>query len=270
MTTVIARGPETYKGSGRFVAVLTFNSNRDLIEYGDVKADLVFDKGDRSTFPVDGVLKINDIEVDRICNDKLLTAGLFKKYSPVTLAVKTYSSLPSMLKRIASKSIVFKPVDGFGGEGIIIGSAVHILNSVGPESKFFPAVVQEFIDTSGGLPDITSGVHDLRVIIINGEIEQASIRKPPKGKLIANIKRGGNIQQISTGLLPDKAIELVKVVDNHMKNFGNRIYSVDMVYDGSYFKLLELNSRPGWPPRSSGAEAESFVDALANLLESAA
>ena len=264
-TAYIARGPHSYDGNGNFNTLFQFNSQRKLEQKLGIKVDVVFDKGDKSTFPADGVSKVNSLEIDRLCNDKSLTAQIFQDVSPKTVEVKSYEELIEASKEIDRNQLVLKPIDGFGGEGILFGDADAIVKRVAHES-FAPSILQEFIDTSQGIPDVVDGLHDLRVLVLNGEIVQVSIRQPAEGELAANIKRGGSIQIVDVALIPNVASELVQKVDAYMNQFGSRFYAVDMVFDGENYKLMELNSRPGWHPRSIDVQAAELIDKIADLL----
>ena len=275
---LISRGYEvrivregSYLGAGVFSGSFAFidDNERSLEAKGEFTANLIFDKGDRSTLRDDGFAKINTRELEDLCNDKQLTARLFKDFSPKSVDVKSFKDLEAALTQIPGDIKVFKPSDGFGGDGITISSSEAIMKS-SKDKELYPALVQQFVDTSAGIPGIVKGLHDLRVIVIDGKPMQVSVRQPAEGSLLANIKAGGSISTRPVSLLPEATLRFIQGVDNNMKRFGSRIYSIDMVFDGKNYCLMELNARPGWHPRSEGAESSRFIVALADLIAGAA
>lgn len=265
-TRIVREG--SYLGNGVFSGSFRFsrNSDRDLEENGQFEADIIFDKGDRSTLRDDGHPKINKRELEDLCNNKQKTTELFESVSPKTKFVDSREDLAAALKTIPGEVKVFKPSDGFGGDGIVIGSDEDILNN-STDEELYPALVQQFIDSSRGIDGIVEGLHDLRVIMINDTPLQASIRQPAAGSFKANIKAGGSIFEIGVSSLPKGVFDFISAIDDRMQQFGNRVYSIDMVFDCNKFYLMELNARPGWHPRSVGDDAERFIISLADMIE---
>jgi len=261
----VARSPDSYTGNGKFSSSYKFTAERDLVPEGEVQASIIFDKGDRSTLPGDGFAKINHVDIDKLCDDKIGTAQIYSEISPVTIPVSHPNEVQLALDKVPGSVKVFKPSVGFGGEGIEIGTDKQII-SHSEDINLYPALIQEFVDSSSGVTGIVDGVHDLRVIVINGEIMQFSVRKPPAGSYKANVQLGGSIEAIEKSKVPLELRDIVDKVDEHLKQYGNRVYSVDATFDGNSYKLIELNSRPGWHPISQGPEAVEFVNRLAGML----
>jgi glutathione synthase/RimK-type ligase-like ATP-grasp enzyme len=256
----IARGQDTFIGKGEFIRGWVFQ-NGIFVECGPFKADVVYDKG---YFKTDGSTQIlNDRELDAMCTDKWKTAEAFPKASPKTFRANSVEDLRSAVTKIGGGMIVAKPIDGEEGEGVVIAPAHEIERSV----HQYPYLVQEFIDTSDGIPGLVDGMHDLRIVSVAGQPMLCYIRTPPKGEFRANVSRGGSEIEVPINTIPEEALRIFRMVDASFSRFSNRVYSVDMGRDrdGSW-KIIELNSKPGLKPSRFGPEYAHFLERLADTL----
>ncbi|MDD4251071.1 MAG: hypothetical protein PHX27_02660 [Candidatus ainarchaeum sp.] len=185
----------------------------------------------------------NSCELDLFCKDKFLQSIEFSDYSPKTFLIKNNASFLKSIKKISSKYAVLKPRFGLGSEGVeIIDLNKNFKKNIKKSFKE-DFVLQEFIDTSKGIPKTKiKSTHDLRCVIINGAIEFCFVRMPKKG-FIASIHRGANVISIDP---PKQVFPLIKKIDFFMKKFGNRFYSIDLFFSKNKFYLIELNSKPGF------------------------
>ena len=106
-------------------------------------------------------------------------------------------------------------------------------------------MVQEFLDSSVGIPGITDGMHDLRITVINGKPINSFLRVPKEGSYLANIAQGGSGTSIDLKQIPKEVINLVYRIDEKVKKYFPAIYAADFIHSDKGYKLLELNSRPG-------------------------
>ena len=264
---VIVRSMQSYEGGGKFERSWKIIDG-ELIENGPVTVKLVYDKGANRTSAITDIKLINCDEIEDICSDKRVTQEKFPDISPKSF----YSDRDSVEKvREAfsgEEKIVVKPLDGFGGEGVVItdvDSACEIY-----KQSDQTMLAQQFIDTSKGITGITDGMHDLRAVVINGYTALCYLRIPAEGSLISNYSLGGTIRYVSSEKLPDAALELIARIDNELSEFGHRVYSIDMAFEGDRAYLIELNARPGINSTTRGKEAIPYMDALSNLLALAA
>jgi RimK-like ATP-grasp domain len=231
----IVRSQKTFLGGNRFSGGWVFDGKGFTPVKGPVDLDLVYDKGH---FVADAKsVVLNERELDDLCVDKWKTVTMFPQHSPRTKLVNNDAELRTALDELARDKVVFKPTDGEEGKGVIIGSKDDVLGS----EKAFPALVQEFIDTSGGIPGIASGIHDLRLHSICGDMVLAYVRIPAPGKLVANVSQGGSETEVKPG-----AMEIFRDIDKHLSRFKRRAYCIDLGLgkDGAW-KVIELNSKPG-------------------------
>lgn len=236
----LVRAQETYLGGNRFSGGWKFESGAFLRINGLIEVDVIFNKG---ILEVDE--KANMVvppEMDVLCTNKERTYELFEEFCPKTVEVQNEKDLVSAIEGIPSNIVVAKPLDAYGGEGVMIGPKEEILQKV----RHFPYLIQEFIDTSMGIPGITESRHDFRIIIIDGEVVSTLLRVPKSGSLISNVAQGGSASVVPLEKIPPKVWELVKRVDVEFSRFPHRIYSIDMgLHQGRDWKIIELNCQPG-------------------------
>jgi glutathione synthase/RimK-type ligase-like ATP-grasp enzyme len=262
----IVRTFGSYKGSGMFSRSWKYGSTKEeLIECGEIKVDVVYDKGDGDTLKAEDVSVVNSRKLNLICSNKKLTYDLFQDISPKSFQPNNKEDLLNAVAQVTSKKVVVKPLLGFEGR------EVRIVDKEEVDEKFidstnFPVIVQEFIDSSHGIPGIVEGIHDLRITLLNGEVVMCFVRTPPPGGLLASVAQGGTLSVIDFKNIPSEAISLAEEVDKELSVCGRRLYSVDMAFIEGNPVLIELNSRPGIRERSRGVQAEMLMDSLAHLL----
>lgn len=261
----IVRGEDTYLGNGKFSQSWQF-INGELVESGEVKVDMIYDKGTdpkhflvlEEDFPVLNPKYINDV-----CTDKYKTYEIFGELCPKTFQVKNEEELQRALINIPSEKKVIKPIDSEEGKGVFIGSEQYILHECPHD---FPLLAQEFLDSSSGIPGLVEGLHDFRIVMVNGEIVFSFLRTPPEGQYKANVAQGGGLKFIYSDHIPEIFVNIAKKVDEHFANYPKRFLGVDFALTQSGPKIIELNSRVGLPYKNPPEELEKFLDKLAELL----
>ena len=184
---------------------------------------------------------LNSTELEILCSDKWLTRNTFKQYMPKTYLVHDIKQLKSKLKYIKSDKIVLKPRFGSSAIGLTI-----IKKSQLPQKIPRDTILQEFVDTSKGIPDLVKGVHDIRSIVIDGKFIHSFIRVPKAG-WISNLSRGGHAIFVDKNKTPKKLVDFViNHVDKKLTKLKPRFYTVDCVYVDGKIVLVELNSKPGF------------------------
>lgn len=178
--------------------------------------------------------------IDEFCWDKTIIAEALGEHCPKTFLVNTGAGLSTVLPEIKSDKVVIKPRYGSLGNQVIITEKDNLPGLIDKNT-----IVQEYIDTTKGIKGIVNGVHDMRLVMINGKLDHAHIRMPRKGLLTANIALGGKKFFIENKMVPKKAKAIAKKVDKLLKNFYPRIYSVDFVFNEKGIPyIVECNSQP--------------------------
>ena len=185
----------------------------------------------------DDVFIINSLEGMREANNKLYTAAFGDAHSniiPNTHVSKNKDYLIKQIKESKSDKMILKPLNGFGGSGVILieKSAMNNINSL----------LDFYISTGDGetnyviLQDYIEGADqgDVRILLLNGEPVGAMKRVPGTDDHRSNVSAGGSVQKHA----------LTKAEKALCKQIGPKL-----VKDGLYFvgidviggKLVEVN-----------------------------
>jgi glutathione synthase/RimK-type ligase-like ATP-grasp enzyme len=215
-----------------------------------IKPDLIYDKtkARMETYHMKELIGenysfINDQIFTRLIDDKFTTGLIFNKWSKKNWLIKNLSELKTILPEIKTTKVVIKPLMESGGNGVQVLDKKNVLKK---SSILGPNLVQEFIDSSHGVPEISIGMHDLRVVMINEKIIYAYIREPQKGSYLANLAQGGSLKIIPREKLPKSILPLINHVNSVFLSFNPRIFSIDFMFDENKQPwIVELNSMPG-------------------------
>ena len=185
----------------------------------------------------DDVFIINSLQGMREANNKLYTAAFGDAHSniiPNTHVSKNKDYLIKQIKDSKADKMILKPLNGFGGSGVILieKSAMSNINSL----------LDFYITTGEGesnyviLQDYIEGADqgDVRILLLNGDPVGAMKRVPGKDDHRSNVSAGGSVQKHT----------LTKAEKALCKQIGPKL-----VKDGLYFvgidvlggKLVEVN-----------------------------
>ncbi len=257
-----ASGNEHYKGAGRFSEAWTSDVPRPIADYKmahDVTAGLVLEKGG---FTGTDVMVLNPPAVHTVASDKAETYRHFSKFQPKTIVVDSETGFEAAVRSIETELVVVKEAVSNKGQAVTIAEAEKQL--LAPPGQY-PVVVQEFIDTSVGIPGLADGVHDLRVKVTGGTIIGGQVRQPAPGELRANIALGGTSRILGADEIPEPVRQLTREIDLFFTG-QPRYYALDFANTPNGWKLIELNSKPGLMPNSDGAEAARQTRAIAHYM----
>lgn len=176
----------------------------------------------------DDVFIINDINGLREANNKIYTAAYHdpdRELIPTTYVSKNIDYLLQIIKESENDKMIMKPLDGYGGSGVIVieKSAMHNIRSLldfyinRSEGQSNYVILQEYVE---GAED-----GDVRVLMLNGEPIGALRRRPAKGDARSNISAGGSVEKY----------KLTKADKILCKKVGEKL-----VRDGIYFAGLDL------------------------------
>lgn len=184
----------------------------------------------------DEVFIMNDIDGLRIANNKLYTSSFddpTNKYIPVTHVSKTPSYLEGVLRESESGKMIMKPLDGFGGQGVILVEK-HA-------QKSFHSLLEFYINSGKGenyviLQEYVEGADegDVRIMMLNGEPIGAMKRVPAEGDLRSNVHAGGTVVK-HTLTKTEKA--LCKLIGPKLVRDGLFFVGIDVING----KLIEVN-----------------------------
>lgn len=257
-----------YRGHSTFAGSFTYAHGAFVQRDEPVTADIILCRGTGILPLLTGdefMINPPSIYADE---DKLSTA---KRFPDMVLRTQMVDPLrwEEQLNSFTGDMIVCKPRNDWGGKGIIICKKEDFSLPVGvtDDSHIF----QQYIDSSGGVPGIVEGVHDLR-IILSGQQPIAYIRLPRAGSLLANLSQGGSAIYVPYEQIPGSALKLALRVEQELTPTAPHFYSADFIFDQSGKPYLcEINSQPGFSyPESGGEElAAVFRETLISVVNRA-
>lgn len=208
---------------------------------------------------------INAPEFSRHAGSKLEVSRAFRDWVKPYYLVRSTEELLAALTEIPGEMAVLKPEHGNSGEGVLIGKKSELA-----ESTVFPALLQEFVDSSTGIPGVMQGLHDLRLIYCNEAFIYAYYRTPKTGSYLANVAQGGTQTMIAEEDIPDSVWPIVQAVQAYYARFSTKIYTIDLIFDPTGRPwIVELNTMPGlYPDDSERPHIEQLYRAIAKSLRS--
>ena len=216
----------------------------------NIQPDLIYDKTKARTeiyYKKELINKkypfINDLQFTQILDNKLTTSLLFKKWSKKNWLVENKYDLNYFLPQIKTNLAVLKPLSESGGRGIQILKKIDLLKKAHLDQ---PYLLQEFVDSSRGVPGFSHKMHDLRLVFVNNKLIYSYIREPAQGSYLANLAQGGNLLIIPKNKLPQSLNPILKQANNFFSSFKLKVYSIDFMFDKDKHPwIVELNSMPG-------------------------
>ena len=186
---------------------------------------------------------INNLEFTQLIDNKFTTSLLFKKWSKKSWLVDDKRDLYKILPKIKTSLVVLKPLLESGGKDIQILGRKEVIKKAILDKTY---LVQEFIDSSRGVPGISNCYHDFRLVLINDKIIYAYIREPKEGNLLANLAQGGTLKIVPPRRIPKSVFPVVNYANEVFESFVPRVLSIDFMFDekGKPW-VVELNSMPG-------------------------
>jgi glutathione synthase/RimK-type ligase-like ATP-grasp enzyme len=216
----------------------------------DIKPDLIYDKTKaraevyykkeliREDYPF-----INNLIFTQLIDDKFTISLLFEKWCKKNWIVEDRKGLREVAPKIKTRLAVLKPIIESGGKGIQILDKKALLKKAVLDR---PYLLQEFIDSSFGVPGVSRGMHDLRLVFVNDKIVYSYIREPKKGSYLANLSQGGCLKIVPKNKLPKSLKPIILHANKLFATFKPRVYSIDIMFDEKKQPwIVELNSMPG-------------------------
>lgn len=261
---------KTYLGNSVFNGGWLFSGGKFKIVNNRINIDLVYDRVGGVAFPRqnDKMPVVNRRDFKILAWDKWKTYKEIGQYMPKTFWVGEFKNAASLVSKVVTKNIVLKPYNGLCGKGIFIGSKEK-LKYFKPEKAGTKYILQEFVDTSGGIPNITPGNHDLRVVVVNGEAVWCHVRVPAKGLLLANAAQGGTLTEVDYVKIPQSVKKIVKAVSKQFHNkYDNPVFSLDFGLNKKGLpQIFEINDQIGFP-KWEMKNRDIFLNALINNFKS--
>ncbi|MDD5040580.1 MAG: ATP-grasp domain-containing protein [Patescibacteria group bacterium] len=259
----VRTGASRYLGNGVFSHGYQFTGDKLVPYRHPIAAAVMYNK---ARFPHNSGAMwqiVNPWKLYGITYDKFGCYQLLKQYMKPTYRVTSRKTFVRSLQKIKTAWVVWKPVFGSEGRGIKIGPKSLIRRRI----KRYDGLLQEFIDTSDGVPGVCKGLHDMRILLMNGRIVQSYVRQPRKGSYLANVAQGGRMLEIRKNQIPRRARAIAQRIDERFFNyFGPRIYAIDFGFERGKPYLFEINPQPGLPYRQWPLYYRAWHHELLNTL----
>jgi glutathione synthase len=184
----------------------------------------------------DDVFIMNDIDGLRIANNKLYTSSFDdpeNRFIPKTYVSKTPEYLESVLQNSATDKMIMKPLDGYGGAGVIMVEK--------QAQASFRSLLDFYINNSADgnyviLQEYVEGADegDVRILMLNGEAIGAMKRVPATGDVRSNVHAGGTVVK---HVLSKTEKDLCKLIGPKLVRDGLYFVGIDVING----KLIEVN-----------------------------
>jgi glutathione synthase len=182
---------------------------------------------------------MNDLDGLRIANNKIYTASFQdteSEFIPATHVSKNRDYLERIFEESSSDRMILKPLDGFGGRGVIV------IEKTARQS--FRSLLDFYIggDEHGKganyviLQDYVEGAEDgdVRIMMLNGEPIGAMKRIPASGDVRSNVHAGGRVVKHK---LTEQEKKLCKYIGPKLVRDGLYFTGIDVIGG----KLIEVN-----------------------------
>lgn len=185
----------------------------------------------------DDVFLMNSLQGLREANNKLYTAAFGDAHSniiPNTHVSKNKKYLIEQIKESKSEKMIIKPLNGFGGSGVILieKSAMNNITSLldfyinrDKENSNY-VILQDYIEGA------EKG--DIRILMLNGQPIGAMKRVPGQDDHRSNVSAGGSVQRHS---LTREEKDLCKQIGPKLVKDGLYFVGIDVIGG----KLVEVN-----------------------------
>jgi len=185
----------------------------------------------------DDVFIINDVDGLKKANNKIYTTTFedAHEYIPETYVSKDVEYLESIIQETGEERMILKPLDGFGGAGVIlletkakanVRSLLHFyVRGRDNEAKNY-VILQRYVEGA------EKG--DVRILLLNGEPIGAMRRVPPQGDVRSNVSSGGTAEKHT---LTKQEKGLCKLIGRKLVSDGIYFAGLDVIGG----KLIEVN-----------------------------
>jgi glutathione synthase len=212
----------------------------------------------------DDVFIMNAIRGLREANNKIYTAAYSDPDGvliPVTHVSKNIDYLVRMIKESANEKMIMKPLDGYGGSGVIVIEKSAMAN--------IKSLLDFYINRGEGksnyviLQDYVEGAEngDVRVLMLNGKPIGALRRRPAQGDARSNISAGGTVEKYK---LTSADKKLCREVGEKLVRDGIYYAGLDLIGG----KLIEVNvMSPGTITDINRMTGQKLQRKIVNYLE---
>ena len=212
------------------------------------------------------VFIMNDIDGLRIANNKLYPAsfsGEAAKFIPTTHVSKSQEYLEQVLEETDSEKMIMKPLNGYGGKGVIVVEKRAQQNFRSLLDFYIGSGSDSYVILQNYIEGAEKG--DIRILMLNGEPIGAMRRVPSDKDIRSNINAGG--KEVKHVLTKEEK-ELCKAIGPQLVRDGLYFVGLDVICG----KLIEVNVlSPGGITRINKLNRsklqKNFLDFVENVVK---
>ncbi len=184
----------------------------------------------------DNVIVLNDPEAIAMCNEKMFILN-FPDMIPDLLVTSSCEEAARFIRSLKSSAVI-KPLNNKGGAGIVktdFGDRnLPSFLELATQKNSTKIMIQRYI------PENAKG--DTRILLLDGELLGAFVRKPTKRDFRANLSIGGTMHRAR---LKKRDLEIAERVGKECKQRGLSFVGLDVI--GPYLSEINVTSPSGIP-----------------------
>lgn len=181
-----------------------------------------------------------------IASDKYEISLFLKQYQPQTLLVRDFYTNPHFQESL-SDMLILKPIRSNSWKGIIRITKKELLTKEDEfKSTWSLYIIQEFIDFSRGIPNITQWMHDLRIMFIWKELVIWTLRTPAIWEFKSNVGLWWSEDLLLLEDIPEELLKIASEILSQIPVWEISIGSIDFWYhlaSGKWY-VFEINFSP--------------------------
>ncbi len=230
-----------------------FDSDRNVLAQSgsaDVVRDLTMSLDNKPLYE-SGLTVVHNPELNRFIADKQSVYELLPEIHPKTISVQAAQVLDAIdrLRDLGLREIIIKPATGLKSEGIVLVDGQKKLANLQLNNGRY--LVQEYLDTSGGIPELgIRGTHNLRMISIGTKVIGAVARERGSNSKILRDDNYGKVYDPDE--LPDSIMGIADYVHEGLSKIEGAkdgVLAIDVMRgkgsDGEARDVVcEVNRRP--------------------------
>jgi glutathione synthase/RimK-type ligase-like ATP-grasp enzyme len=248
---------------GVFKSSWKYDQNTLVPVSGAFRAGIVFAR--IRTHLLEAEHRVNALFLEQLCRDKYLTYQTFPQLVKKTVVV-TPTTL-SNVDELGGEAVVLKPRFGANGRDVQLVRKTDLTPAMVDSKEF---IAQELIDSSDGIPGLIAQRHEMRMYILNGEVQSVYLRLPAPDSFLSNISQGATVKLLELADLPASVHQLKDQVDALFIGIQPRLYTIDLMFESGRPWVVELNDLPGLPDVAVQPLTDNFLTAVLDMLVAAA
>lgn len=181
-----------------------------------------------------------------LSSDKAQQALVFHEFQPTTVLLSAWYRDTELQKSFWEK-VVVKPRWWSSGAWVVLWTPDMLLNSKYYKEQSKQHIVQEFLDFSGGIPNLLEGIHDFRIVFLWRDPVFVEIRQPQmEWEFRSNFALGGSDVILSVDSIPSSLLPVCdQILDKLATGIDNMFFcSLDFWYAHDRRYLIEINGSP--------------------------